>query len=509
MYIKQGYLRKGLSLCRSQSPHSTADLKKKKNSRKARRLKPCLGKGDRKIDSRSEEKSKRRVTKVMETSKQATETYEITEEERIRFARRLRWIWAEALIWTDTMLIALENGVKGGKWFSLIDKAYRGKVLESAWQKVRANRGSAGIDRVTITMFEKQKDKYLKEIEHELKMGTYQPKAVKRVYIPKGQGKMRPLGIPSVKDRLAQQAIKMAIEPIFEKEFLEMSYGFRPNRGAHMAIEEVSRLIKDGYTWVVDADLQAYFDSIPHEKLMAKVERRISDGRVKELLAMWLKQEVMEECKNWAPTKGAPQGGVISPLLSNIYLHDLDVTVTEAGYKMIRYADDFVILTRNREEAEAALKIVQAWTVEHELVLHPEKTHLGDCMVVGQGFEFLGYRFEAGTSWVRRKSIQKFRDRIRQETSKVCGKAIETVISKLNPILKGWSNYFKNVTKYTLGTFDSFVRRRLRAIIERQNKKRSFGAGWSNQRIPNKFFANKGLFNMDAFQAHYRACQSR
>lgn len=441
----------------------------------------------------------------METSKQVTEARKVTGEKKAISARLLKWEWAEASIWTETMLTALENGVKGGKWFSLIDKVYRSGTLGAAWQKVRANKGAAGVDKVTINRFEVNQTKYLKELEHELKTETYHPMAVKRVYIPKGQGKMRPLGIPSIKDRITQQAVKMVLEPIFENEFLDMSFGFRPNKGAQMALEEVSRLIKEGYTWVVDADLQAYFDTIPHEKLMAKVEKRISDGRIIKMLTMWLKQEIMEECKTWVPTAGSPQGAVISPLLSNIYLHDLDVAITSAGYKMVRYADDFVILARSRKEAEDALGLVQTWVTEHELILHPEKTHLGNCMEEGEGFEFLGYRFEAGTSWVRRKSIQKFRDRIRELTGRNCGKSIQEVITKLNPVLNGWCNYFKNVTKYTLGTFDSFVRRRLRAIIERHNKKKSFGAGWCNQKIPNKFFADKGLFNMEQFQRQYLA----
>lgn len=441
----------------------------------------------------------------METSKQVAEVNKITEEQRAKLVRLLKWEWTEASIWTEAMLTALNNGVQGRKWFSLIDKVCRNSTLEVAWQKVRANKGAAGVDKVTISKFKANQGKYLKELEHELKTGTYQPIAVKRVYIPKGQGKLRPLGIPAIKDRIVQQAVKITIEPIFENEFLSMSFGFRPNKGAQMALEEVNRLIKEGYTWVVDADLQAYFDTIPHEKLMAKVEKRISDGRIIKMLRMWLKQEIMDECKTWVPTSGSPQGAVISPLLSNVYLHDLDVTMMNAGYKMIRYADDFVILSRSQEEAESALRLVQTWVVEHELTLHPEKTHLGDCRIEGEGFEFLGYRFEAGTSWVRRKSIQKFRDRVRELTSRVCGKSIDAVIAKLNPVLKGWSNYFKNVTKYTLDTFDSFVRRRLRALIGRQNKKRIFGAGYNNLTIPNKFFADKGLFNMERFQRQYLA----
>jgi RNA-directed DNA polymerase len=438
----------------------------------------------------------------MTTSKQVTEVLN-TEADRARWALRAKWLWTEDLIWTDSMLTALGNGVKGGKWFSLIDKAYRRGVLENAWNKVKANKGAAGVDKITIQIFEANQDKYLAELEYELKTGIYQPKAVKRVYIPKEKGKVRDLGIPTIKDRIAQQSVKAAIEPIFENEFLDSSYGFRPGRGAKMALAEVNRFIEEGYVWVVDADITTYFDCISHEKLLNKIKKRISDGRIIDLIEMWLKQPIMEECKSWNPTQGTPQGGVISPLLANIYLHDLDVVLRDGGYKMIRYADDFVILTKTREEAEEALRVVKEWMKEHELALHPEKTHIGNCMIEGQGFDFLGYRFEGGTRWVRRKSIQKFRDRIREKTKRMCGKAIEKVIEELNPILRGWCNYFRDVTKYTLGTFDSFVRRRLRAIIERQNKRKSFGSGSCNRRIPNKFFASKCLINMEDLQRQY------
>lgn len=441
-----------------------------------------------------------KVSIVTETSKQETE---------IQIQRRARWIWVEASIWTDNMLIALENGVKGRKWFSLIDKVYRKRTLEESWLKARSNKGASGVDRISIQKFEVKQGQYLEELGIELKEGTYKPSAVRRVYIPKGQGKMRPLGIPTVKDRIAQQAVKAAIEPIFENEFLDMSYGFRPRRGAQDALQEVSRHIEEGYTWVVDADLQSYFDTIPHQNLIAKVAERISDGRILELIEMWLKQDIMEECKCWIPTQGTPQGGVISPLLANIYLHDLDIQMTSKGYKMIRYADDFVLLTRTETEAKEALKLIQDWVKENGLSTNPEKTHIGNCMEEGKGFDFLGYRFESGKKWIRRKSIQKFRDRIREETSRVCGKAITAVIKAINPILRGWSRYFVKVNKYTLETFDKFVRRRLRAIIARQKKRRSFGAGRNNLMIPNDFFAKLGLFNMGAYQAKYMACQSR
>jgi RNA-directed DNA polymerase len=445
----------------------------------------------------------------MTTSKQAAEATPITEADRARWARRAKWSWAEDTIWTDTMLTALGNGVKGGKWFSLIDKAYKPQVLINAWSKVRANKGASGVDKISIQKFEANQDQHLEELADELKTGTYQPKAVRRVYIPKEKGKFRPLGIPTIKDRIAQQAVKAAIEPIFENEFLETSYGFRPKRGAKAALEEVNRLIKEGYVWVLDADIKAYFDKISHDKLLDKIKRRISDGKIISLIEMWMKQPIMEECKEWIPTEGTPQGGVISPLLANIYLHDLDVTLMSAKYKMIRYADDFVVLTKTRQEAEEALRVIQIWMTEHELTLHPEKTHIGNCMIEGEGFEFLGYRFEAGTRWVRKKSIQRFGDRIREKTSRVCGKAISEVIKDVNPILRGWYNYFRDVTKYSLRTFDGFVRRRLRAIIQRQNKKKSFGNGWSNVRVPNTFFADNGLINMEELQRQYRACQSR
>lgn len=456
-----------------------------------------------------EQKETRKATIVMETSKQGADANEITPEMLAKGARRLKWKWAEVSIWTDAMLEALESGVKGGKWFSLVDKVYRENTLWKAWCKVRSNKGAAGVDKITIERFEEQQDKYLAELEQELKDSTYKPQAVRRVYIPKDKGKLRPLGIPTIKDRIAQQAVKMAIEPIFEKEFLNSSYGFRPNKGAHEALEQVNSLLKEGYTWVVDADLQSYFDSIPHKRLLNKVELQISDSRIIELLEGWLKQEIMEECKGWKPMEGTPQGGVISPLLANIYLHDLDVKMAKAGYRMLRFADDFVILTKTKEEAEKALNLVQEWVTENGLVLHPEKTHIGNATIEGQGFQFLGYRFEAGTSWIRPKSIQKFRDRIRQVTKRNCGISIDCVIQRLNPILRGWCNYFKNVTKYTLGTFDGFVRRRLRAIICMQNKKQRFGAGWANVTIPNAFFASKGLFNMESFQIAYLAHQSR
>lgn len=411
---------------------------------------------------------------------------------------RLRWEWTEASIWTESMLTALENGVKGGKWFSLNDKVYRPETLRKAWEKVRQNGGAAGIDKVTVERFVAHEQKYLMELNEELKSGSYIPEYVKRVYIPKGDGKSRPLGIPCIKDRVAQQAVKLVIEPIFEKEFHKNSYGFRPGKGTKDALREVDRLLKEGYSNFVDADLKAYFDTISHPRLMEKLAKFISDGRILEIVEKWLKAGIMDGTETWISELGTPQGGVLSPLLANLYLHDLDLKIAQEGGEMIRYADDFVILTKNASEAEKLLKCVQEWVKENELQLHPDKTHIGDCTQEGQGFDFLGYRFENKTKWIRSKSILKFRDKIRGKTQRTCGKSIEKVIASLNPILRGWFEYFKHVTKWGLESFDGFVRRRLRSILRKYQKKAGTGRGTIDHKTwPNKFFAKLGLFDME------------
>lgn len=276
-------------------------------------------------------------------------------------AHRRDWTWVEASVWNERMLAALANGVKGGKWFSLIDKVYRVETLKAAWQKVAANGGAAGVDGQSVKRFAARAEMYLKELSIALERGTYRPMAVRRVEIPKEKGKMRPLGIPVVKDRIVQTALKFVLEPIFEREFLEMSYGFRPGLGCKDALREVDRLLREGYTFVVDADLRSYFDTIPHERLLERVRERVSDGRVLELIEAYLHQDIVKEMEQWRPSGGTPQGAVISPLLANIYLHGLDGRMVQKGYRMVRYADDFVVLCRSAEEAQAALAEVRAW----------------------------------------------------------------------------------------------------------------------------------------------------
>lgn len=403
--------------------------------------------------------------------------------------------WAEASIWTERMISALVNGVKGGRWFSLIDKVYAPATLALAWAKVQANKGAAGVDGQSIERFAARAEDYLSELSEELRKGTYRPQPTRRVEIPKGDGRMRPLGIPTVKDRIVQTAVKLVVEPIFEATFAPRSYGFRPKRSCRDALREVDQLLKDDFSFVVDADLESYFDSIPHEQLMKRVEERISDGRILELLRLWLKQDILKELQRWTPVQGTPQGAVISPLLANIYLHPLDERMAGLGTKMVRYADDFVVLCRSRDEAEAALAQIRAFAVENGLTLHPGKTHLGDWRQPGEGFDFLGYRFEAGHRFVRKKSLTRFKDRIREKTRRTCGQSLDCVIADLNPMLKGWFGYFKHAHHYTFRNLDGMIRRRMRAILRKQQKRPRLGHCLDDhKRWTNAFFANAGLF---------------
>jgi RNA-directed DNA polymerase len=419
-----------------------------------------------------------------------------------------KWEWVEASVWTERMLAALGNGVKGGKWYSLSDKVYNPRTLKAAWKKVAANRGAAGVDKVSIKRFRANAQFYLKEMERDLRSGAYRPSPVRRVNIPKDGKKTRPLGIPTVKDRIVQAALKMVLEPIFENEFLKSSYGFRPGRGCKDALREVDRLLKEGYTWVVDADVKSYFDTIPHDRLMDHIREKVSDGKILNLIELFLKQEIMEDMKCWNPISGTPQGAVLSPLLSNVYLHQLDLTLGQDGYKMIRYADDWVVLCRSLEEAEVALSVAQSWIEENGLQLSLEKTHIGNSREIGHGFEFLGYRFEGGCRYVRSKSLKKFKNNIRSKTRRTRGDSIEKIISDLNPAIRGWFEYFKHAHPHAFNSLDGLIRRRLRAVLRKQKKQPGSGrTKRDHRRWPNAFFAEQGLFTMN--RAYVLACQSR
>lgn len=418
------------------------------------------------------------------------------------------WSWVEASIWTERMLAALENGVRGGCWYSLIDKVYRPSTLQEAWRRVAANGGAAGVDGQSIAKFRQREEVYLAELGEALKQGSYRPQPVKRVEIPKGNGQVRPLGIPAVKDRIVQMAIKLVIEPIFEWDFQGGSYGFRPGRGCKDALREVDRLIKAGYTHVVDADLVSCFDQIPQEGLMQRLQERISDGRVLALIDGFLKQDIIHELQRWTPTRGTPQGAVLSPLLANVYLDGLDRQLQARGDRMVRYADDFVVLCESPEAAQAALGEVRTWVETHGLTLHPDKTHVGDCRVKGQGFAFLGYHFEADRRYVRKKSLTALKDKIRAKTKRTRGASLRMIIDDLNPILKGWFRYFQHAHRSVFPQVDGFLRRRLRAILRKQSKRPGFGRCHADHvRWPNAFFAAQGLFTMT--EARDAARQSR
>jgi RNA-directed DNA polymerase len=404
------------------------------------------------------------------------------------------WSWVEASVWTDRMVSALNNGVKGGRWYSLIDKVHAPATLAAAWERVWANAGAAGVDGQSIERFEAGAQLYLAELATALREGSYRPQPIRRVEIPKGDGGTRPLGIPAVKDRIVQTAVKLVIEPIFEAAFHPASYGFRPGRGCLDALREVEGLLTDGHSFVVDADFASYFDTIPHDELMRRVEERISDGRVLAVLRSWLKQDILRDMERWTPTQGTPQGAVISPLLANIYLHPLDELMAARGYRMVRYADDFVVLCKSHEEAAAALAEITAWVAENGLRLHPNKTHVGDCRQPGQGFEFLGYRFEAGRRFVRKKSLTRFKDKIREKTGRLRGESLARVVESLNPMLRGWFGYFKYAHPSTFTALDGFIRRRLRSMLRQQQKRPGFGRCLADhQRWPNAFFAQAGL----------------
>jgi RNA-directed DNA polymerase len=407
------------------------------------------------------------------------------------------------------MLTALEKGVKGGKWFSLIDKVCNPKNLQAAWMQVRQNAGAAGVDHQTVKKFEFQSEKYLAEIHAELCADKYTPKPALRRWIPKpGTQKMRPLGMPAVRDRIVQGAVKQVIEPIWEACFAEHSYGFRPGRSCKDALRRVEGLLKTGYHWVVDADIQGYFDAIPRDLLMREVRGKVADSRVLKLIEAFLNQSVMEDMKVSETEAGTPQGGVISPILANIYLHPVDEALAAAGFEMVRYADDLVILCKTEPEARRALELLTALMTERGLTLHPDKTRLVDAVPPG-GFDFLGYHFEQGQKWVRKKSMIQIREKIRRRTPRNGGRSLQAVIASINPILKGWFEYFKHSKRNSLESIDGWVRRRLRGILRSHAKLKGCAKpnGADQSRWPNAYFHNRGLFSLKA--ARDEMCRSR
>lgn len=426
------------------------------------------------------------------------------------FNARDRWGWVEPAVWTERMLEALERGVKGGRWHSLIDKVCAERNLRAAFVRVKRNRGSAGADHVTTEGFEGRLDENLEKLHESLKAGTYRPQVIKRSWIPKpGRKEKRPLGIPTVRDRVVQTALRNVLEPIFEHGFAEHSYGFRPGRSCKDALRRVDELLHAGYTHVVDADIKGYFDAIPHERLMQLIAERVADGRVRELIQQFLEQEVLDDLKRWTPEQGSPQGAVISPLLSNVYLDPLDHHMADLGMEMVRYADDFVVFCRDATQAQEALEAIRNWMDEAELELHPEKTRVVD-YGAGEGFDFLGYHFKkckrGHRHWPSAKSMKELRAKVRAKTPRTCGVSLATVIGQLNPILRGWFEYYRHTAAWQLRPLDGYVRMRLRTILRKRHKRKGRARGTDNNRWPNAYFRARGQYTLE--HAHAQTLQS-
>jgi RNA-directed DNA polymerase len=376
------------------------------------------------------------------------------------------------------------------KVHSLIDKVYSRKNLEMAWQKVKENRGSAGIDEVTIVRFDQRKGYYLGLLHRKLCDGTYRPKPVKRVAVPKSNGGTRKLGIPSVMDRVVQQALVQRMEPIFEPKFLECSFGYRKGRSPHDAMRKVWRELMAGYVWVVDADLRQFFDTIDQEKLIDLIAEEISDGRVLRLVRDILRSGVVEG-GYWEPTlTGVPQGGVASPLWSNIFLTPFDRAMTEEGFRLTRWADDFVVVCKTKAEARRALACAERFLrQELGIQLNAHKTQI---VHIRQGFEFLGYKVKKGKGLrlpaqkrhgrpnpydlyaiPREKSVKRFKDQIRRLTRRKAPVTVQELIDQINPVIRGWGNYYRKAhVRRLFNQLDRWISQRIYSVLAKRWRSR-------------------------------------
>jgi RNA-directed DNA polymerase len=410
---------------------------------------------------------------------------------------RDRWWWIEHSVWTDRMLERLEQSEPTTVWFGLWDKVCAQRNLQAAFWAVWRNKGAPGVDGQTVRQFDQQSEAELARLGEELRDKRYRRKPARRVWIPKpGTTEKRPLGIPAVRDRTVEAALRNVLEPIWEKDFAESSYGFRPGRGCAQAVKRVEELLSQGYTWCVDCDLKSYFDTIPHSGLMRLVRQRIVDGNVLRSLEQCLKAGVLEELKGWQPTEqGTPQGAVISPLLANLYLNPLDHELERRGWKLVRYADDFVVLCRTRKEAQEVLSYLQESTAGAGLTLHPTKTRIVESAT--EGFDFLGWHFREGKKWPRKKSLQKLQDKLRPLTQRTNGRSLGEIIAKANPILRGWRAYFRDSHPTGLSGPDGWLRRRLRAMLRKREKRPGYGLSQDDsRRWPNRWFAEQGLYSL-------------
>ncbi len=414
--------------------------------------------------------------------------------------------WAQRAAWTDRMLSTLlEDKVRGGKWHTLIDKVYSELNLYVSARKVTGKNGAAGVDGQSCQAFEEHLIVETRRLAEQLRGSTYRPKAVRRVQIPKPgrPNETRPLGIPTVRDRAVQRAVLNVIEPILDHQFHERSFGFRHGRGAHDALRLVEQKLQEGYVYVVDADLKSYFDTIPKDRLLKLIQEHISDSRMLKLIKMFLDQNILEELREWTPIAGVPQGAVLSPVLSNLYLNPLDHEMADAGFEMVRYADDFVVLCRSQFEAEVALQVISEWVEQAGLTLHPTKTKIVDSRT--ESFAFLGYSFRGDKIYPRRESLAKMKTRLRELTPRKRSGSLESIVHELNRVLIGWFGYFRHSRWTIFKDLDAKIRSRLRRLLLKRHRKNPKRLP-RQQRWPNVYFTEVGLWSLR--EAHHRFAQS-
>ena len=399
----------------------------------------------------------------------------------------------------------LENKVKGGRWHALIDKVYAELNLFSAARKVTAKDKAAGVDGQSCEEFEEHLVSETRQLGEQIKAGTYRPSAVRRVHIPKPgrPNETRPLGIPTVRDRVVQRAIVNVIEPILDHQFHERSFGFRHGRGAHDALGIVEQKIEEGFVYVVDADLKGYFDTIPKDRLLDLVKQHISDSRMLNLIELFLNQDILEELHQWTPAAGVPQGAVLSPVLSNLYLNPLDHQLADEGFEMVRYADDFVVLCRTAAEAQEALAMIRQWVESAGLTLHPTKTKIVDSRQ--ESFAFLGDSFRGDKIYPRRESLAKLNARLIELTARMRPGSMQAIAADLTPVLRGWFTYFRHCRWTIYKDLDSHLRARLRRLLLKHHRKNPERQP-RNERWPNDYFTKRGLYRLR--EAHFRFDQS-
>jgi len=406
-------------------------------------------------------------------------------------------------MWTEAMKAAIGQLRQAGrKWYSVYDKVIDPANLEAAWNRInhrvqgKKRRQGAGVDGITVAKYADRANEDLRILGEQLSAGRYSPSPVRRQYIPKpGSTKLRPLGLPTVRDRVVQEACRSMIEPIFEAEFLDSSHGFRPERSVETACVQVEQHLSKGKTWVVDLDIEKCYDTIPHEPLIDRVARRISDGKVLDLIRCFLKSGVMEEMNIRYETTGTPQGGIVSPVLANIFLHDLDLALEQQGTAWVRYADDVVALCQSREEAEQVLESIREVLQGLGLKLSPDKTRI---VHLDEGFDFLGWHYQGTKRWPRQKSVDKLRHRLRAMTRRNRPGSLKTICAELAPVQRGWFNFFRNGNSLSAcGTLDKWLRRRLRSLLRRRYKRRGISRGGNDhRRWPNSYFVRHGFFSL-------------